>query len=254
MKTAMPYLSFFVLLYLGACAYLYANQRSFLYFPTPEVSSAAAEVILLKSDGETLRIWHAGPESAHAVIYFGGNSEDVSTDIPLLLQALPNQSIYLVNYRGYGGSTGVPTEAGLFKDAIAVFDAVHAKHANISVVGRSLGSGVAIYLATVRNVKKQVLVTPYDSIENVAKKQFPLFPVSLLLKDKFESTPRARVTTTPTLVILSEKDDIVPRANSNALIAAFPLSIAKVEVVAGATHNSIGASEDYWRHLREFLQ
>src|SRR4051794_11456926 len=103
------------LIYVGACLYLYFGQRSFLYFPTSEASPQNAEMILLASDGETIRIWKVG-NGEDAIIYFGGNGEDVSQNIPLLPQTLPNQSIYLVNYRGYGGSTGSPTEAGLFKD------------------------------------------------------------------------------------------------------------------------------------------
>lgn len=249
----MPYLSLVALLYVSACAYLYFAQRAFLYIPSPDMGASNAEAILVRSDGETLRIWHVGHGGAHAVIYFGGNAEDVSQTIPLFLSALPTLSVYIVNYRGYGGSTGLPTEAGLFKDASAVFDFVRTRHANISLIGRSLGSGVAIFLATVRDAKKLVLVTPYDSIENIAKKQFPLFPVSLLLKDKFRSTARARVTTTPTLVILADKDDVIPRKNSDALISAFPLSLAKVEVVPNTEHDTIGISDDYWRHLREFL-
>ncbi len=250
---AATLLSLSVLFYVGACAYLYFGQRALLYFPTPDVDVSNATVIALESDGATLRIWQLGPASENAVIYFGGNAEDVSQNIPSFIQAFPERSVYLVNYRGYGGSTGVPTEAGLFTDALAVFDFVQAKHTSVAVVGRSLGSGVAVYLATARDVKKLVLVTPYDSIENIARKQFPLFPISLLLQDKFTSSLRAKSITIPTRLILAENDEVIPRESSVALAAAFPPATATVNVVTGATHNSIGMSDDYWMLLRQFL-
>jgi fermentation-respiration switch protein FrsA (DUF1100 family) len=241
-----------VLAYMGACLYLYFGQRSFLYFPTPETNPPNAEKILLKSDGETIRIWKVG-NGEDAVIYFGGNGEEVSHNIPLLPATLAGRSLYLVNYRGYGGSTGSPSEAGLFQDAVAVFDAVRAKHANISVIGRSLGSGVAVYLASVKDVKKLVLITPYDSVENVAKKQFPIFPISFLLRDKFTSSARAKDVKAPVLIVVAERDEVIPRENTDALIASFPASQGIVEVVPGATHNSIGTSEQYLDRLRSFL-
>lgn len=246
-------LSLVVLLYLGGCAYLYFNQRAFLYFPTPPTTAVDAELIALQSNGETLRIWRVGPVSEKAMIYFGGNAEDVSQNIPWFARHFPDQAVYLVNYRGYGGSTGTPTEAGLFQDALSVFDLVQGKHAVVSVIGRSLGSGVAVYLATARKVKKLVLVTPYDSIENLARKQYPFFPIGLLLQDKFASNMRAKTITMPTQVILSEKDELIPRENSMALVSAFPVSSATVDTVPGTDHNSIGASETYWALLRQFL-
>jgi pimeloyl-ACP methyl ester carboxylesterase len=241
-----------VLVYLAACLYLYFYQRAFIYFPTSQVSAPHAESILLKSDGETLRILRIGA-GENAVIYFGGNAEDVSYNIPLFLNLLPHQSVYLVNYRGYGGSTGSPSEAGLFKDAVSVFDFVRTRHADVSVIGRSLGSGVAVFLASVREIKKLVLVTPFDSIEAVAKRHFPIFPISLLIKDKFLSSMHAQRISAPTLVIVAGRDEVIPQANSDALIAALPKSQTVVEVIPEANHDSVGVSERYLKRLREFL-
>ena len=254
-KGLMLILSICAVLYLGACLYLYAMQRTLLYFPTPAVA-ADAESISLKSGGETLRIWHlpnSAAEEERAVIYFGGNAEDVAQDLPFFKTVLPAQSVYAMNYRGYGGSTGTPSEDGLFQDATALYDFVKATHKHVSVIGRSLGSGVAVYLATVRDIDKLVLATPYDSVENVAQKQFPYFPIGLLLKDKFSSNRRAGSIKVPTLVLLAEYDELVPRANSEALIAVFPQSIVKVAVIPGSTHNNIGSVDQYWQRLHEFL-
>lgn len=254
----MPYLSLVVFLYLGACAYLYATQRSKLYYPTPQIELAGIEKIALSSDGETLRIWHIGPSDGDAILYFGGNAEDVSEVIPEFSKNFPHQSIYLVNYRGYGGSTGLPNEAGIFKDALAVYDFAQSRQRNsgdrsISIIGRSLGSGVAVYVEANRKVKKMVLTTPYDSIENIAKKQFPMFPISLLLKDKFASDTRAAAISIPTLVILADADEVIPRANSEMLIAAFRKSIPTTRIISNSSHNSILTSGVYWRDVSEFL-
>jgi fermentation-respiration switch protein FrsA (DUF1100 family) len=255
LKLASSILTFVVVLYVCACAYLYFNQRALLYFPTPEVTAQDAESISVKSEDETLRIWRVGATGKDAVIFFGGNAQDVAEKIPLFRKAMSDKTIYLVNYRGFGGSTGSPSETGLLKDAETVFDFVSAKHARVSVIGQSLGSGVAVYLASVRKFEKLVLITPYDSIESVAKVRFPSFlPISLLLKDKFVSVARAASIAIPTMVMLAEADEVIPRANSEALIAAFRLSRPVVEIIAGTEHNSIcGPFDTCLPRLRDFL-
>jgi fermentation-respiration switch protein FrsA (DUF1100 family) len=255
-KKVMPYLSIVVFLYFGACTYLYFTQRSMLYFPTPQVELAGVEKIALDSDGDTLRIWRIGPQDGDTILYFGGNAEDVSEVIPEFSKNFPHHAIYLLNYRGYGGSTGIPSEAALFKDGLAVYDFARSRQSNssnISVIGRSLGSGVAIYVEINRKLKKMVLTTPYDSIENVAKKQFPMFPISFLLKDKFASNTRVAAIAIPTMVILADADEVVPRANSEALIAAFHSASPTRRIVANSTHNSILTSDTYWQDVSEFL-
>jgi pimeloyl-ACP methyl ester carboxylesterase len=241
------------LLYLSACTLMYFKQRSLLYFPTPESRVDESASISVETGGQTLRILTKSADGPDAVIYFGGNSEDVAFSIKSFSKALPIQNLFMVNYRGYGGSTGSPSEEALFSDALAVYDLVHEKYPNISVVGRSLGTGVAVYLASVRKVERLVLITPYDSIENVASKHFPFFPISLLLKDKFDSASRVPRVTAKTLVILAESDEVIPRGNSDALIAQFPSDQVVVKVIQGANHNSIEFSPEYFELIRMFL-
>jgi pimeloyl-ACP methyl ester carboxylesterase len=256
MNVLKSLLSIAALLYAGACGFLYFNQRSLLYYPTPEVSVPDADLVTLQSGGETLRIWHlaaGGSGSQQAIIYFGGNAEDVAQNIPLFRKVFAHASVYLVNYRGYGGSSGTPSESGLFADALAVFDTVHARHADVSVIGRSLGSGVAVYLASMREVRKMALITPYDSIENVARTFYPAFPIALLIKDKFASDSRIAGVKIPVLFVLAENDDVVPRANSEALIALLPASQAQVLVIPGTTHHTIESPEIFADTLRTFF-
>lgn len=241
------------LLYIAACTFLFIEQRSLLYAPTTESRSIDATSILLENGGETIKIWTRQSESTDAVIYFGGNAEDVSFALSSFAKALPKQNLYFVNYRGYGGSSGSPSEEALFSDAIAVYDRISQKHTSISVIGRSLGTGVAVYLASVRKVDRLVLITPFDSVENVAKKQFPIFPISLLLRDKFDSASRAAGVTAKTLVLIAEKDELIPRRNSDDLIAKFPPDQVTVRVIDRATHGSIGYSPEYFELIGGFL-
>lgn len=240
--------------YVIGCALLFFFQRSFLYHPTPETKLSGSTSSSLTNKDSTLKIWTRSVDRSDAVIYFGGNAEDVSNSFLRFSTLLPNHNLYFVNYRGYGGSTGTPTEAGLFSDALAVYDSIQDKHRNISVIGRSLGSGVAVYLAANRKVDKLVLVTPYDSIENVAKKSVPIFPVSLILQDRFDSASRVANIETPTLVIEAENDDVIPRANSAALAARFPTGQVVVKVIVGANHNSIGMAQEYFDLVIGFLK
>ncbi len=243
-----------VAIYAAFCAFMYATQRNSIYFPTTEVHIADVEDMRLASDGETLKIWHlANADVSDAIIYFGGNAEDVSGNIPDYMTMFPRHDVYIVNYRGFGGSTGSPTEAGLYRDALAVFDEIRSRYTDISVIGRSLGSGVATYLAAARDIDNLILVTPFDSLENIAKRAMPILPVSLLLKDKFDSVGRVADITAPVLVVIAENDDIISRQRSDALVAAFPESQVSVDIIADTAHNTVSLSPRYTSVLSMFL-
>ena len=250
----MSVLVIIALLYVVACTLLFLKQRSLLYFPTSRSIVAGATEISLEVEGETLSIWTRPSNGRKAIIYFGGNSEDVGFSFARFADAFPDHALYLVNYRGYGGSTGSPSENALFADSLAIYDLVQAKHPRISVIGRSLGSGVAVYLSSTRKVERLVLVTPYDSIENVAKTHFPIFPISILITDKFESNHRVKsITAENSLVILAENDEVIPRANSDALIREFDKGQLVTRVLGGSTHNSIDSSSEYLGLVSKFL-
>jgi uncharacterized protein len=189
-----------------------------------------------------------------ALIYFGGNGDDVAANIAPFAAAFPGVTIYLVNYRGYGGSTGTPSEAALLADAETVFDRVHAEHERVAVLGRSLGSGVAVHLAAVREVSKLALVTPYDSILKIAQRRLPFVPVSWLLKDTFDSVASAPRVRAPVLALLAELDSSIPREHSERLVAAFAPGQVTVLTIAGTDHNSISESPEYGRALGAFLR
>ncbi len=240
-------------IYVSLCTLLFLTQRSHIYFPTRESEAAGAEAIWLESQGERLKIWSVARPGRKAVIYFGGNAEDVAWSVEPLSAAFPDRSLYLVNYRGYGGSSGRPSEPGLKADALAVFDHVARSHEDIAVMGRSLGSGIAVSVAAGRRVERLVLVTPYDSLVEVARKYYRYLPVSMLLRDRYDSAALAPSVSAPALVVVAAEDEIIPRERSEALAAAFAPGQATVAVIAGAGHNSLDLSPDYLRTVQRFL-
>ena len=239
--------------YAGLCAWLYFTQRSQIYFPVRESNPPGARSIRLVSGDATLKIWVVERPGPRALVYFGGNAEDVSGNLPAFTSALPGYSLYLVNYRGYGGSTGSPSESALVADANAIYDHLRERHSEISVMGRSLGTGVAVQLAAARDVRRLVLVAPYDSLAKVAGAHFAMLPVELLMRDRYDSAGRARAVHAPVLAVIAGNDEIIPRANSTALVNAFPKSQVRVALLDGATHNSVDQDPGYLRAVRDFL-
>lgn len=188
-------------------------------------------------------------DGARALIYFGGNAEDVSLSMPSFSAGFPDSAIYLLHYRGYGGSSGSPSEKVLFGDALTLFDEVHAKHPEVEIVGRSLGSGIAVYVSNLRPVNRLVLVTPYDSLQELAARQFPFFPVRWLLLDKFESRRFAPLVTAPTMIIAAEHDEVVPRESTELLRSRFKGARVSFKVLPGTGHNTISSSPEYMQLL-----
>ena len=232
-------------LYIALCVVLFATQRSMLYFPQPRTDVPGTTVIKLDRGDAVVNVTRLQRNGTAALIYFGGNGEDVSLSVPELAEAYPQRTIFLLHYRGYGGSSGSPSEDALVGDALALYDKVAAEHKDIAVVGRSLGSGVAVQLASQRPISRLVLVTPYNSIQQLAAQQFPYVPVRLLLKDKFESWKYIEKITAPTLLIAAENDEIIPRTSTDELFKSFPAGIATLSVIAKVGHNTISDSPDY---------
>jgi hypothetical protein len=187
------------------------------------------------------------------VIYFGGNAEEVDRSADDYAAAFPQHAIYLMNYRGYGGSQGSPSEAALHRDAAALYEYVASRHGSIVVIGRSLGSGVAVRLAVSNRVDRLILITPFDSIVNVARGLFPFLPLGILMRDRYDSYRYAPRVAVRTLVLAAEHDEIIPPPLTDALCRAFsPERLSRV-TIEGADHNDVSQSPNYWRAVREFV-
>ena len=232
--------------YAGICAILFFAQRSLLYFPQGR-GDGSGELLRLPGDVLVSTREMAGPD---AVVYFGGNAEDVSLNLPDFRAAFPGHALFLMHYRGYGGSAGAPSEEGLFADGLALLDQVLAAHPNVTLIGRSLGSGIAVRLAASRRISRLVLVTPYDSILGIAQQQFSFFPVRWLLRDKYESWRYAPLVSAPVLLLAAEHDEVIPRASTELLRTRFQQGNLRYTVIANTGHNTISQSPAYWEFLR----
>ncbi len=243
-------ISILLSLYALACLLLYVKQRSILYYPTAENSNVDAESLWLKVSKHRLKIWKLN-QGKPAIIYFGGNSEAVEENIADYRRMFSDFTVYIVNYRGYGGSSGSPTEKALFDDALSIYDQLKTQHTSISVIGRSLGSGVACYLAAKRDVAKLALITPYDSISNVAQSHYPVFPVKWLIKDTFNSLNYAPSISSQILVLYAAHDLVVPMKHTKKLLQVLPPTEA--QMIDGSAHNDISSNPNYQRRLAEFM-
>jgi pimeloyl-ACP methyl ester carboxylesterase len=243
---------------------VYFAQDSLIFYRQPigearraEISRrfpAVKDILLDTPDGTKLHAWHV-PGSGPAVLYFGGNAEEVSW---MLDEAalVPEASWFLVDYRGYGASTGSPSERALVADAKQLYDqvagipGVDAKR--IYVFGRSLGSGVAVALAAERPIAGVILVTPYDSLAAVAKRYYWYLPVDLMLKHRFDSIALVPAQRMPLLCLVGTRDEVIPPVHAERLFDAWGGEKRKL-LLEGAGHNSMDAHPLFWPAVRDFL-
>lgn len=242
-----------VLLYLGLCGFLYARQRSLIYYPQFTTVDADQTDFELARDGVTLRGWVLNPGQPRALLYFGGNAESVQYNRDDFARWFPRHSVYLLAYRGYGASGGVPTERALVGDAQALYDRVRDRHpAGIDVIGRSLGSGVASRLAVERPVRRLALVTPFDSMASLIQAHYPWLPARWLTRDRFDSARHLSGYRGPLLVVRAGRDQVVPPRNTQRLIAALPQPPRVVDMPQ-ADHITVSESPAYARALTAFF-
>jgi uncharacterized protein len=255
------------LLYLAICGLMWFAQDSMIFLCQPLQSQAvnwarsvgAQELRVSSKDGIQLHGWfrkasHSGPSPF--LIYFGGNAEEVSGMLHELAR-YPEMSIALFNYRGYGLSEGTPSESALFADSLVIYDTVATRSdvdpKRIIIMGRSLGSGVATYVASRRSVRAVVLISPYDSLTALAAHFYPWLPVSHLMRHRFDSVSRAPEIRAPMLAMVGTLDSIVPPANSQRLVRAWK-GQGNLHLLRGADHNDLLAHPEFWQVVDQFVK
>lgn len=243
-----------LLVYLGMCWFLHAKQREMMYYGWTTIVDAASTEFAVKRPDATLRGWVVNPDGSNPILYFGGNAERVESNREAFARMFPGRSVYFLAYRGYGASEGAPSEAALVPDALAFFDEVQRRHPGqkIAVIGRSLGSGIASQVAAKRPVERLALVTPFDSMVATAKAHYPMFPVGLLLDERYESDKALNAFDKPVLIVHGGRDEVVPEANTLRLIEALPTPPTVVRI-ANADHNDISGYPEFGAALSEFL-
>lgn len=234
-----------------ACAYMIAFQRTFLYHPDkahpwPEGSNLPemAEVVLGTSDGLTLAAWWHPPRNGQpTVIYFHGNAGNRGwQEIKARPYIDAGFGLLIPDYRGYGGNMGRPSENGLRHDALAARAFVLAQGidpARIVYHGESLGSGVAVWLASEQPPAGLILEAAFTSIPDVARRTYWWLPVRLATRDRFSSVRKIGAVTAPTLFLHGEQDTLVPVAQGRALYAASAAPDKRIETFPDALHANL---------------
>jgi len=258
----MEWLILIAVVALGVLALAWFAQERLIFFPQPVTSTAhlparASAFDVVAQDGTHLRGWivPGEPTPAPALIYFGGNAEEVSWT--LADARWPHHwTLVGVNYRGYGSSDGSPGEIFLSGDALAIYDAL-IEHAEVDrrcvvVFGRSMGTAIAARLAAERPIAGAILVSPFDSLTAVGKKHYPWLPVSLLLRHRFDALADANRNTMPLLAIVGASDSIIPPERSRVLYDAWAGPKAW-QVEPGEDHNELGRSDSFWKGVLNFL-
>ena len=257
---------------LTMAAILYIFQEKLLFLPPASDEAMlhrmrnkfpGCEITLTTPDHVKLHGWYipgnATPKSP-LLIYFGGNSEDMTgvlEDLFFELTRLRPCALLLVNYRGYGQSQGQPGEKQFFQDAVFLYDHFASRNeidqTGVIAMGRSLGTGVAVHLASQRTLKGIILVSPYDSITNVAQEIYPYIPVALFIRHPFDSASLASSIKTPLLALTAASDSTISSERSLALLAKWGGPRNHVSIPQ-ADHNDLNFSKLYWDSISNFLR
>ena len=245
----LPLAALAAIAYGGICLLMYLLQRQLLYYPTPATGEPAQR--LARADGSQIHYAARPRDGERAVLYLGGNAEDAGAAVRGLAAIFPDQAVYGLHYRGYAGSAGEPSEDALREDASAWFAHLQRHHPRITLVGRSLGTALAVRLAAEHPVERLVLVTPYDSIVQVAAGHYPWLPARWLVRDRFEAWKDAPHVRAPTLLLLAEHDTVTPPARGQELHRHFAPGVAVLRTLPGTDHGSIAAHPDYPRALQQ---
>lgn len=242
--------------YAAMCVGCYSMQDKMLFHPQAvnesqtKLNASSAHAVQL--DDIKLHGWKVSPGEKNLIIYYGGNAEQVSYLVSSF-EKYQGFTTLLLNFRGYGDNEGKPSEKTLFKDALAVYDQVAGDYDKVFLVGRSLGSGVAVYVASERQVDGVVLVTPYDSIVRVGQKAFPWLPIGIIAKNRFESWKYAPQCSVPALFVVAGRDQVIGNAHSVSLYELWA-GEKTWKLLPNDDHNSISVSPSDRPEIEAFLK
>jgi uncharacterized protein len=246
--------SFLLTLYVLACGYMYFQQRALVFSPgatdialSVDQVPGASTVLLATTDGETLKAWWVAPQPGKPVyFYLHGNSGTLLGSFKdpqgraqrFAGLTLEGAGLLALSWRGYGGSTGSPSEAGLRIDAATALAWLREQvpQTPILLFGESLGTGIAVQLAAQEQFAALLLDSPYTSIIDVGVNRYPWLPVRLLSKDPFESLQHAAQVSEPVFIQHCNRDSTVPYAHGRQLFAALASAEKLLRSVDGDCH------------------
>jgi fermentation-respiration switch protein FrsA (DUF1100 family) len=255
-----------LLLYILVLVFMFFAQRSLQYHPSGKIQPLSfytlnnfTEKNLETSDGINILAWFKRPEDAAGkiILYFHGNAGNLGDRAHKFeVFAKRGYGVLAISYRGYAGSAGTPSEAGLIKDAEAALAFLFRQGyepKNIILFGESLGSGIAVQIATKADFAAAILEAPFSSAVSVGQKKYWFVPVGLLLKDKFESIKFAPKIIAPVLIMHGTNDKIVPYSEGWKLFEAVKKPRKKFVTIEGAGHLGFG-DEFIVNEVSKFLE
>ncbi len=251
--------------YLGQCLYLYLEQDRMIFHPDPITEKDLATIqarwpvtpfFLDTSIGTIQGYFICRRPGLPLVVYFGGNALEVSHMIPRFMP-FKEVNVVLWNYPGYGLSKGTPSQKAILHSALSVMDHFlkdgHLRPTATYLVGRSLGSAVALYVASRRKVERLMLITPFSSLLDLARDQYPWMPVGWLLRHRFEAESWARgLHVGRVAVVLADRDSVVPQRYVLKLVGAFPTPPQVYRLPCG--HGDVLDAPGFMNALRAFWE
>ena len=245
--------------YIFIVAFMYFFQRNFLYFPFGKIliiPEDFQEVNLKDADGTNIYGWYSPAQKGQkTILYFHGNAGNLMGRSDRFEKFAMQYGVMAISYRGYAKSGGEPSQEGFFQDADSAFEFLKSKNIpskDIILFGESIGSAVAINLASKHDFGAIILEAPFSSTLSMAKNNYWFLPVSLILKDRFESDKIASKVSAPVLIMHANKDYIVPFEEGEKLFELFN-SRKKFVAIDGDFH--IALTGDYlMKQITEFLQ
>lgn len=240
--------------YFSVCGYLYFNQRALIYKADTSYASPSAvgltqfrEITLHTEDGLTNTSWYAPARPGkRTIIWFHGNAVSISKKSYYYRAALnAGYGVLALEYRGFSKNEGVLSESGVYADARAAVQYLLSKNIaldDIIFIGRSLGSGVAVQMSTEYAPFATLLLSPYSSVAAVAQERYWYIPVSLLLKDHFDSLSKAASLQAPTLIFHGSADTVIPVHHAQLLYDAINTQ-KELFIYEGRNHSNLSMNK-----------
>ena len=196
-------------------------------------------------------IYEPKDECSQSVLYFGGKMQDSVSLVSKLSLSYPETRIIAFNYRAYGTSHGKPSQKNIFNDALYIYDTMSERYLSLHVMGYSLGSSVASFVASKRNPKNLILISAFDSILAFAKKQYPYLP-KILFKNPFRSDLYVQEVNAPTYLYVTVDDDVVDIDNARILHKNIKNLVDYVEF-SGYDHSSLLFSDEVIERVKKIV-
>ena len=249
------------------CGYVYLAQEKFVYSPSSVVNQTPAEnglafedLYIDTQDGESIHAWYIPAQNASKFVLFlhgnGGNIGNRLNTISILNNM--GHSVLIIDYRGYGNSSGQPTELGTYKDAFAAFDYLMnsrmVEPGDIVIYGRSLGGAVAVWLASQVDSGGLIIESTFTRMVDMGKHRYPFLPARLLTRIHYDSLSHIRDVKCPVLGAHSPDDETVPYILGKSLVEAVPNLKYFVTLNGGHNDTFFDSGPDYHKLLDSFIR